>query len=257
MTTVAHLDRLMTQTWPATSVSTVDGWLARSSHGVDLRTSSVLPIAAPPDLHAALDRVESLYRTEGLPAAFQITPAAQPSGLDDELDGRGYAVRWPILVLTTGVGDGLRRLREAATRVLVTDEPDEEWMDLWWSVEGQGSGQDVRATVWRIVTGTPARYAQVRDAGGVAAVGRLATADDWAGIYCMAVRPDARRRGHGAAILHALLEQADRVGARQSWLQAVADNHAAQRLYAAAGYSLAYRYHYRVRAVQTAGGSSG
>ena len=82
------------------------------------------------------------------------------------------------------------------------------------------------------------------DADGVAAVARLALAGEWGGLYCMAVRPAARRRGLGSVLLRGLLEGA---GVRRCWLQVREDNPAARAFYARAGFRPATRYHYRTR----------
>ena len=124
----------------------------------------------------------------------------------------------------------------------LADEPTEAWMDLWWLVDGRGD-RTARAVARAILTGVPARYASIVDDQGVAAVGRVAAFDGWAGIYCLAVRPDARRRGLGAAVLRALATTA--VG-RRLWLQVQADNAAARGLYMSAGFTPAFTHHYRV-----------
>jgi ribosomal protein S18 acetylase RimI-like enzyme len=100
------------------------------------------------------------------------------------------------------------------------------------------------AVAGKILSAGPARYASVRDDTGVAAVGRLAVVGDWGGLYCVAVRPDARRRGLGTAILRGVLEQSD---VSRCWLQVRADNHAARAMYDRLGFTPAARYHYRTR----------
>jgi ribosomal protein S18 acetylase RimI-like enzyme len=123
-------------------------------------------------------------------------------------------------------------------------------MDLWWSVDGHG-GSEARRIARHILTATPALYALTSDAAGATAVGRLALADDWGGLYCMAVRPDVRRRGHAMTVLRALLERASTTGVRRSWLNVVAENDAARSLYARAGFVPVSSYHYRIQPAAT------
>ncbi len=89
----------------------------------------------------------------------------------------------------------------------------------------------------------------LRDGAEVGAVGRLALAGREAGISCMAVRPEARRRGHARAVLCALARAAADRGAELLWLQVAERNDAARALYRTAGFDTAWRYHYRTRAV--------
>jgi ribosomal protein S18 acetylase RimI-like enzyme len=97
-------------------------------------------------------------------------------------------------------------------------------------------------------------YALVRDDGGrPAAVGRLALADGYSGLYCMATRPDARRRGFGQAVLNALLRAGVSRGIGRYWLLVTASNHGAQAMYSGAGFAEAGRYVYRQAPLRRAG----
>lgn len=248
MISLVDLDDLIRQGWlPLRSVP-VDGWVVRLAEGITQRANSVLPISAPHDLEATLDQVEKLYRDNDLATTFQLSPAAQPENLDLILARRGYELRSPTLIQVAAVDEVLSNLPEAtgSRTASVEPEPDEEWMDLWWSVDGRG-GADARAVARRILTAGPALYTSIRDADGVVAVGRLALVDDWGGIYCMAVRPDARRRGHATEVIRALLEAAIERGVRNAWLHVVAANQGARALYEGAGFATASRYHYRTR----------
>ena len=240
VTTADRLQRLMDLAWPAPETVAIGGWRARFADGVTRRANSVLPNADPVDVDAAITAVERAYAERGLPPTFQVTPGARPSDLDSRLADRGYRVDAPTQVL---VADAATNSASLTTDASVTDEPDEAWMDLWWLVDGRGDGA-ARAVARTILTGVPGRYASIADEQGLAAVGRLALVDDWAGIYCMAVRPDARRRGLGAAMLRVL---ANAASGRRLWLQVLADNPAARALYASAGFTPAFTHHYRVR----------
>jgi N-acetylglutamate synthase len=240
VTAARRLERLMDEAWPAPETLSIGAWRARFAAGVTRRANSVLPHVEPADVDATITAVEHAYADRGLPTVFQITPAAQPSDLDSRLADRGYRLDAPTHVL---VADAQAIPAGSLPGVELTDEPTEAWMDLWWLVDGRGDGA-ARAVAQAILTGTPARYVSIVDDQGVAAVGRVALLDGWAGIYCMAVRPDARRRGLGAAVLRRLAGAAT---GRRLWLQVVADNAAAHGLYASAGFTRAFTHHYRVR----------
>jgi ribosomal protein S18 acetylase RimI-like enzyme len=240
MTTTDSLESMMDRAWPAPESMSIGGWRARFADGITRRANSVLPDAEPADVDAAIAAVERAYAERGLPPIFQITPAAQPSDLDSRLADRGYRVDGPTRVLVETGRVSPMRLRADA---IVSVEPSEAWMDLWWLVDGRGDSA-ARAVAHTILTGVPALYGSIMDDNGVAAVGRVAPFHGWAGIYCMAVRPDARRRGLGAAMLRMLSGAA---GGRRLWLQVLADNGAAHALYASAGFTPAFAHHYRVR----------
>jgi ribosomal-protein-alanine N-acetyltransferase len=100
--------------------------------------------------------------------------------------------------------------------------PDDPWSaELFWS-ELAG----VPATRWYVVAedaGEPVGYAGLRVV-------------DVAEVQTLGVAPHRRREGLGSLLLRALLGEAERRGAREVLLEVRADNVAAQRLYAAAGF---------------------
>jgi ribosomal protein S18 acetylase RimI-like enzyme len=236
-------DDLLRRGWPALSEVDIDGWVARVSGGVTQRANSVAPLAAPADVGAAVAAVERLYAAHGLPAIFQLGPAVCPPDLDAVLAGRGYACGSPTAIMAASAAAVLPNLPGGP--VEVAGDPSAEWLDMWWAVDGRGDAAAL-AVARRILTGGPARYGAVHDAAGVAAVARLALVGEWGGLYCMAVRPDVRRRGLGSVLLRGLLESA---GVARCWLQVRADNPGARAFYARAGFAEAARYHYRTRRI--------
>lgn len=255
------LDALSDRAWPARDRLEHEGWSLRFSAGVTNRANSVLPAGAVFDLSAAVDVAEVEYRTRHLPPVFQLSEAASPD-LADELRIRGYRQHSHTTVMVASL-DRIAGWSPSgsATRVTVTahraapvesvptisieDRPDAEWMDLWWSVDGRGGAAE-RAVVLDILGGVTALYGSVRDAdsGTVVAVARIALVDDWAGLYSVATRPDARRRGHARALIVALAAAAQTHGASNAWLQVLADNSSAHDLYRVLGFVQASSYSY-------------
>lgn len=230
-------DDLMRAGWPALEEVEVDGWVARFSGGVTQRANSVLPLASPTNLERTLARVEKLYADRGLPTIFQLGPGTE--SLDRVLAARGYEFGSPTSTQTVEVGDVL-----PPDGVEIGKSPDPDWLDLWWAVDGRGDA-DALAIAVKILTGGPALYATMRDDRGATAIGRMALVGEWGGVYCMAVRDDARRRGLGTTVLTALLAAGRARGITRSWLHVLDRNTAARRLYERAGYTEAATYHYR------------
>lgn len=227
--------------WPALEEVDVDGWVARFSGGVTQRANSVMPLAAPVDLTHTLERAEKLYADRGLRTVFQVGPSAQPTELDRALADRGYVLGSPTSTQTVRIGE-----MPPPDGVELAESPDQDWLDLWWSVDGRGDS-DALAVAVRILAGGPALYATIRDARGAVAIGRLALVGEWGGVYCMAVRADARRHGLGVAVLRGLLAAGRERGVTHAWLHVRAENTAAKQLYARFGFTEAGTYHYRTR----------
>lgn len=136
------------------------------------------------------------------------------------------------------------RTAAAQRGVEISAVPSDEWLELWWSVDGRG-GPVERETARGILAGCPSIYALSRSDDGLpAAVGRLAVPDGtgtgpWGGLYCMATRPDARRT------MQALLQEGAARNVAGYWLLVTAANSGARQLYAKAGFQEACRYVYR------------
>lgn len=236
----------MNKGWPAADSTELDGWLVRRNAGVTMRANSVLPASAPFDLDRALDYVENLYAAHQIAPSFQVGPAAQPGDLDEYLAARGYEVRTPTLVMCAEVADVLAKLPEPTTAVNISSTPGDDWMALWWVVDGHG-GSDAQPAARQILNRGRALYATISSGRQAQAVGRLALVDDWAGIYCLAVDPAYRRQGLAQATIHGLLQKATTVGVNHVWLQVVEANTPARALYDRLGFRAVSRYHYRVR----------
>jgi N-acetylglutamate synthase len=240
------LDRVLDRAWPSLEYVQVDGWQVRFAAGVTRRANSVLPIALPDDVEAAIAEVERIYGEHGQPAVFQLSPRSHPADLDEILARRGYLLDAATLVCVADAGAVADVLGQRASEVLrtcvaeIADEPDRAWLDFWRAVDGRGDDRILR----RILTGVASRYVTLRTGDGIAAVGRLALVDGYGGIYAVAVRTDLRGLGLGGALLYSLARAAPD---RQLFLQVMTDNQVARRLYRTAGFHQISEYHYRVQ----------
>jgi ribosomal-protein-alanine N-acetyltransferase len=95
--------------------------------------------------------------------------------------------------------------------------------------------------LWAELAGVPQRryylVARSEPDGPVVGYAGLALGPDVADVMTVAVRPTARRRGVGTAMLAELIEQAQRAGVPDVLLEVRADNDAALALYGRIGFS--------------------
>ncbi len=242
----AALDKIMSRGWRALEEEALDGWLARYSGGVTKRANSVLPLLSPADTFLAIEAIEERYARRGLPAIFQISPDAKPVDLDRLLAERGYAKDSPTVVQYLALGEpGPGASSETDARIHFADEPSRQWLETWWSVEGphESAGQTLSRS---ILARTPSSYVSLVVAGRIEAVARLARVGPLGGIYAVATREESRSRGHGRAIVQAVLIEAAARGLDGVWLQVVESNAVARKLYESLGFETISRYHYRV-----------
>ncbi|RVX43394.1 acetyltransferase (GNAT) family protein [Nonomuraea polychroma] len=230
---------LVHQAWPAYEQRVYDGWVLRYAGGVTKRANSVLALGRPVDLGGAIETAERFYQERGQRCVFSVGLGAAP-GLDKELEARGYELVDPTLVMAGSLRP--EALDGVAPEVRIEQRPWPGWLETWWAVDGRfGSGLE---DAERICTGVPAWYGAYEEDGVALAVGRAVPQGDTLGIYCMATRPEARRRGLARAVLRALARHA---GTDSAYLVTTAPNQAAQALYRGEGFEIAGRYHYRVR----------
>ena len=242
----AALDRLADRGWPALERSPLQGWTLRASLGVTNRANSVLTAGDVEDVEAAVAEAERWYAARSLPTVFQTSPAS-PGPLTAVLAARGYREHsaTDVLVADRGMvaaGWAHPPAGEAAG-VHLAVSPSDAWLDTWWSVDGRGGAAE-REVARRILTGGPALYASQGDPSAPAAVARLAVVGEWGGLYAVATRPDARRRGLARGLARALAHAAADHGVTALWLQVVAENAAAHALYASLGFRRASGYSY-------------
>lgn len=225
------LERVAADAWPALEEVEVDGWRLRASAGVTRRANSALPLSGALPVEAVVD----FYRSRELPPVVQVSDAAT----DDALAALGWQRDIAVEVMTAPVPVG-------ASTAAVTAEPDEQWLDCWWAVDGRGGPVQLvvaRQMLSRITA--PAAYASIVRDGRAVAVGRAVAQEGQLGVFSMAVSPEHRRRGLGREILHALATWGVEQAARTAYLQVFDGNVEARSLYASAGFSTAHHYHYR------------
>jgi ribosomal protein S18 acetylase RimI-like enzyme len=248
LTEVAEIEGLALQAWPGLETERVDGWLLRHAAGVTRRANSVWPNEAGGDLdlETKLTRVEAFYHARDLPARFQICPAAQPAGLDARLNERGYRAVARTAVQTTTVAGLLANLGEPSSlRVEVTAQPSVRWWACYAAADDVPTASVAarRAICDGIQLATA--YAMVLREGEVIAVGSATAGDGWVGFFNIATLPQFRRMGAAQSVMGALGQWGQRVGATDAYLQVMAGNEAALRLYAKLSFTPGYYYHYR------------
>ncbi|WP_435080672.1 GNAT family N-acetyltransferase [Clavibacter michiganensis] len=254
----ALLDDLAERGWPAEHRERHGGWILRAAGGVTKRANSALPAGPVADPDAALDAVEAFARDHGIDACVQVSPASEPADLASRLAARGYVAEARTLVQVADAAAVAERLAGArnadpALAVTVADAPDDAWLDAWWSVDGRGGSAEL-AVARGILERGPSVYAAVRDGDRdgdrVLATARLALVGGWGGLFAVATRPEARRRGLSRAVMGAAVRAGVERGITDLWLQVVAENDGARALYDGLGFQTASRYEYWARTRQ-------
>lgn len=232
--------------WPALQQVLYDGWIICYAEGYTRRANSVVPFFdGGLDLQQKIDRCEAAYKAWGLPTVFKMPPWSREAGLDEVLDAQGYAgqslTSVQVCPLEAAGAD-------SAVDVRVTTEADDVWLAAYQRLTGTGNEAmaNMRGILRRIFPETD--YALRYEGTQAVACGRSVCEDGMVGLYGIATDPARRRQGYAAQLVDCLLARAARRGAGSAYLQVLADNAPAMKLYGKLGFGEAYRYWYRIKA---------
>jgi GNAT superfamily N-acetyltransferase len=236
--------------WPASSQLLLDGWLVRFARGFTKRANSVVPLPADPrsprprihvgDLAGKVRFCENLYARERLKTVFRITSIDPDERLDTFLAERGYR--------HDDATDVLYLPLEATPSASAMPElqPLELWLDIYARMTGlTAEARPLHAAILRNIV-LPCCHAALGPPSEPVACGLAVLQQDLVGLFDVVTATNARRAGHGEALVAGLLDWGRRHGARTAYLQMVSDNAPAAGLYRKLGFRPLYRYWYRV-----------
>ena len=170
---------------------------------------------------------------------MQVSPAEERTGLDAELARRGWTPDGATDVLVAdadavlaATAPGERGARRPARRGL------DRRLGGLRAAPGRRRARARRPRAHRARDG----YARAADDLGV---GLAVCERGWAGLFCVATAPSARRRGIAGHVVHALTTWAVERGARRLYLQVESANAPAHAFYERAGFARSHGYHYR------------
>lgn len=219
---IRALEHAAALAWPGTEQQWVGGWFLRAAGGHTSRANSAVPLQMSATL-AELPAVIDWYRERELP-----TWLAAPERLL-RVSAEGTKAN-RVMVRDISVGS-------ATPSVSFADSPDAAWLVRY--------ERQVPVSVLTAVIDGKVTFATIADA----AVGRgaVTTAPDgtrWLGITSVRVADQHRRHGHARTLCAALLNWGAERGATRCYVQVLADNTAAIRLYESMGFTLHHRVSY-------------
>lgn len=247
------LERIAARTWPGEEVETMGEWLVRASRGVTKRANSVLAAGEFPQDGRWLARIERFYRERNLPALFHVSDAS-PDGLDEFLGENGYEKEVPCLLMTADSREAAAKAQHAlggtkpiAAEIVWSGQAGEQWTRDFIRLEQFPAER--KSFYDGLFERMPGRkgFLALRREGETVALGTAIARNGWAGFMNVVVREDCRGQGLGLLLMHAMTAWSVEQGADNQFLQVIADNEQANRLYEKLGYKPLFGYHYRVK----------
>lgn len=249
--TILQIERAAFAAWPAELVEECDGWQFRFTHGVTGRANSVWPNEAHGRLPLSekIAAAESFYQRYKLPARFQINPAAQPAHLEFELRRRGYQIISPTSVQTAVLKEALWLC--SPSKVDVDIQADAVPAEAWLAFQQAAYQYDevtmhIRQGIMSRIP-SPRQFALARIDGHIVGIGTAVCVGQWMCIMNMHVAAEFRRQGVATALLGHLVRWGLGKKATDGFLQVVAANNPAKRLYQNCGFKEVYGYKYLVK----------
>jgi GNAT superfamily N-acetyltransferase len=219
---IRNLEHAAALAWPGVEQQRLDGWLLRFGRGSTRRANSAVPLDVPTvfDVSSIIDWYDARAVTPLISAPdrlFRIPP--------------GVPIDAETLVMTGEVT--VRR----SSAVAITARPDDEWLRLY--------RREVPVDVLTaVIDGDLAFATYGGDAVGRGAVTESPEGTRWVGLSAVHVVETARRRGLARELCYALLAWGAQRGATRAYVQVLADNAAATRLYESMGFSVHHRSRY-------------
>jgi len=239
---VRRLEAAGFRAWPAAKVSFDGSWQLRLTPGHPSKRLNCLVPLDPADSREMLSRIraaQAIFDARGLKAAIRQSPLCPP-GLPDVLRAEGWMLKHRTLVMAADLDQvdcdhgmdhlpthDIQRFSEACIRI--DDDRD--------------TTAPVLGDIISSIEPTAGLFL-MEGSDGPKAVGICVQDNELAGLQQVVVDKSARRNGLGLELVSAALRWARLRGARQAWLQVIADNHPARALYQRIGFAPVYDYAY-------------
>jgi N-acetylglutamate synthase len=217
---IRGLEQAAAMAWPGVEHQWLDGWFLRAGHGATSRANSAVPLDFSATIGPLPDIIE-WYRRRDLPAWLALPERILPV--------RAAGVK-PTRVMVCDAVDGTGGAELSAA-------PDANWLTVY--------ERDVPVDVLTAVVDGEVAFASIP--GAAVGRGAVTTAPDgtrWLGISAVRVDPEQRRRGHARRVCDALQNWGAQRGAQRAYVQVLADNDPAIRLYTSMGFRLHHSHRY-------------
>lgn len=230
--------------WPALEESNSDGVVLRCSQGHTKRANSANIVQHyGKDFEALAEHCENFFTRRELPCIFRLPSYCNNQELDNFLAARGYSKKDSSLILCRPVQASSTPL----TTATITQLNPEDWIAAYCRISNNNlAGQQAHLNILKRVSDTmllavlPVNDREVACAMGVISNGYF-------GIFDLVTAAGDRNKGHATTLINTLLGWAASQHAATAYIQVVADNNAAIKLYEKLGYQQAYQYWYRIK----------
>ena len=242
---IKTIEDLSLNAWPSHQMQIYDSWILRFSYFYTHRTNSVEQLG--PSTIPIPEKVaycESIYRDWGSPCIFKINPLLPPD-FDELLNKKQYEIEHVTDVMTMDIP--VSKKEQCSPDVILEEDISLKWIYSLFDLK-EMKNEIHKQIVPYMYRAIPKRTiaAHIEKEGRYIATGLGILDRDYIGIYAIHVDPAYRRRHYAEGICRSILSQAQKQGAKKAYLQVVAGNTGAKRLYQKLGFEQLYTYWFRV-----------
>ena len=255
---LSEIEQASLRAWPALEEHKLGDWCLRFSKGFTKRANSVSitnansKAASNAELLDKIKRCEQHYHYRNQPTIFRIvqtlanannsTSASQ--AVDRMLATRNYRYADVSLVMTKEMTKELKVAEHPSIPASFVDLP--TWLAAYQNITASSAQAEQLHTL--ILEGIQADLllALTHQNIQTVACGLGVLDGQLLGLFDIATHPDFRQRGFARSLVQELCASGTSAGAKTAYLQVQEDNFSAITLYAALGFTPAYRYGYRI-----------
>ena len=240
---VLDCERRIVNAWPSPATLLIGGWVVRFAGGYSGRANSASPLNPGAELdETTLALIEELYRADGLPPCFRLTPLVGAATRAAVL-ARGYAVRDASFGMVRPLAD----VTPAAEPDLqIEARPSQEWIAGVAARQTGIKADPLKLSAIVDAVRLPACFATWLVAGEPVAFGMSVAERGMAEIGSVVVDPAHRGHGYGRRLVGSLMGWARAMDCEQAYLQVDQTNAVALGLYHSLGFRQLYAYETRV-----------
>jgi GNAT superfamily N-acetyltransferase len=230
------------QSWPSQEEKNWEGWVLRLSEGYTKRANSITVFTNPAGLLEPLILAcETQFNSRQLPCVFRLLHFVDNTDLEEILISRGYNFADHTLTLFQHIQG--KQWNGGKIKPMAI----EDWMTSFYRLSQKDSLDGTRHLAILNRIRQPLLPAVLREGNEEVACGIGVMSGSLFGIFDIVIHPKYRNMGFGRELLYRMLKWAVDNGAISAYVQVVADNEPAVRLYHKCGYRPGYEYHYRIQ----------
>ena len=241
------LEQASFKAWPAQTENTHQGITLRLSNGYTKRANSANILTNQGESISKLGNLiaqyENLFQQQQLPCIFRLPSFANNQHLDVQLQQHGYQAIDNSLVMT----QNLQPQPHQQTDDQIKNLSPPQWLEYFCAINQlQSNQQQAHLDILQRIE-CQTCFAVLFQQGAAIACGLAVCDQQQVGLFDIATQANMRGQGHATRVIHHLLQWGYQQGATQSYLQVVANNLPAVKLYQTLGYQTSIQYHYRIK----------